>query len=187
MACPIPHQVSKAARMASLIASNAALYCITSLMTAYIPTGFVIQFRPAVVIPAVFAAAFGPLIGGLGAAIGTFIASMIRYGTPVLTLFSGTPGNFAGFYVLGWIFKNWKGDWRTGYVVANVIGLVVGFSIIAAGLYLSASLFGMDFLVKWTNLEFVITAVIFGILSELPFSVLLGIPILRVLLRQRVI
>jgi energy-coupling factor transport system substrate-specific component len=84
----------------SALAINAALYAIGSYATAYIPTPWIVQLRPAVVVPAVFAVLFGPLVGGLGAAIGTFIASIFTYGTAVLTVFSGTPANFVCFYLI---------------------------------------------------------------------------------------
>jgi len=70
---------------------------VGSLFTAYIPAGFIIQLRPAVVIPAVFAVLFRPWIGGLGTALGTFIASLIRY---------GTPANFRCLFLIGHL--TWK-------------------------------------------------------------------------------
>lgn len=93
-----------------LTAICAALYAVGSYATAYIPTPWLVQLRPAVVIPAVFAVLFGPLVGGLGAAIDTFIASIFTYGTAVLTIFSGTPGNFVCFYVMGKLCKPFT--WR---------------------------------------------------------------------------
>ena len=157
---------------------NAALYCLFSLVTAFFRAGFVIQFRPAVVVPAVFAAAFGPWVGGVGAAIETFVASIILYGSPLLTIFSGTPGNLAGFYVLGWICKKWRGDWRIGYALANITGFLIGFTIIAGGLYFLAAVIGLEMLASWLSPRFVAAAITFGILSELPFSIGVRIPVL---------
>ena len=59
----------------------AALYAVGSFATAYIPSpwGFG-QFRPAVVIPAFFAAIFGPMPAGIGAAMGTLIADSVKHG-----------------------------------------------------------------------------------------------------------
>ena len=52
-------------------ATCAVLYAMGSYLTAYIssPWGSG-QFRPAVVIPAIFATLFGPFVGGIGAAPG---------------------------------------------------------------------------------------------------------------------
>ncbi|HID90471.1 TPA: hypothetical protein EYP44_00740 [Candidatus Bathyarchaeota archaeon] len=99
----------RVARQAAATCICAALYCIGSLLTAYIPTGYFVQFRPAIAIPTVFAVLFGPFVGGVGAAVGTFIASIYRYGHPFLTIFSGTPANLVGFWVLGHVVKRLKG------------------------------------------------------------------------------
>ena len=48
------------ARDAAAIALNAGLYAVCSYITSYIPTPWIVQLRPAVVIPAVFAVAFSP-------------------------------------------------------------------------------------------------------------------------------
>jgi len=173
------------ARLASLVALNTALYAVGSLATAYIPTTFIIQFRPAVAIPAIFAALYGPLVGGLGAAMGTFIASIIRYGTPLLTLFSGTPANFACFYLLGYLTAKFQGRdrWLVGYLIGCVAGLLAGFAIIAAGLYFLATAVGLQMLAKWTNPGFVAVALFFGIASELPFMIVIGIPVVKAVRR----
>jgi len=176
------------ARLASLTALNAALYASLSLATAYLPTPFIIQFRPAVVVPAVFAALYGALVGGLGAAVGTFIASIMRYGTPLLTLFSGTPGNFVCFYIVGFLTRKFqaRNRWIVGYLAGCVLGLLAGFTVIAVGLYFLATVVGLEMLAKWTSLPFILTALVFGIASELPFMVLLGIPIVEAVRRAGV-
>lgn len=172
-------------RMASLTALNAALYAAGALVTAYIPTTFIIQFRPAVAIPAIFAALYGPLVGGLGAAIGTFTASIIRYGTPLLTIFSGTPANFVCFYLVGYLTAKFQArdKWLAGYLLGCIAGLLAGFAIIAAGLYFLATVVGLQMLAKWTNLGFVAAALVFGIASELPFMLIIGIPVVRAVRR----
>jgi len=114
------------------ISINASLYAVGSYLTAYIPTPWLVQLRPAVVIPAVFAVLFGPLAGGLGAAIGTFIASVVTYGTAVLTIFSGTPGNFACFYLLGKFSKPYN---RRNFAAGTLVGFLVGSVIIGFGLW----------------------------------------------------
>jgi len=111
---------------------NASLYAVGSYLTAYIPTPWVVQLRPAVVIPAVFAVVFGPLVGGLGAAIGTFITSIVTYGTAILTIFSGTPGNLVCFYLLGRFSKPYN---HRNFAAGTMIGFLVGSIIISFGLW----------------------------------------------------
>ncbi|RLF22792.1 MAG: hypothetical protein DRN15_08085 [Thermoprotei archaeon] len=195
-------------RDVALIAICGALYCAGSLITAYIPTGVIIQLRPAVVIPAVFAVLFGPLIGGVGAAIGTFIASIIRYGTPILTIVSGTPANLACFYLMGYL--TWKLSekagryatssrmpllrrrerWILSYLVGNVVGYAVGFTIIAIGLYALALItmggetIGMPWLSKWLNFQVMLIGIFMvGFLPEFIVSYFLGVPLIEVLSR----
>lgn len=117
----------------SALAVNTALYAVGSYATAHIPTPWLVQLRPAVVIPAVFAVLFGPIVGGLGAALGTFIASILTYGSPILTIFSGTPANFVCFYIIGKISKplNYR-----NFMAATLIGFLAGSIIIGFGLWL---------------------------------------------------
>jgi hypothetical protein len=110
---------------------NAVLYAILSFATAYIqsPLGSG-QFRPAVVIPALFASVFGPLSGGIGAALGTLIADSVKHGQ----LYPGSylaavPGNFIGFYLFGLILKR-KFSWRR-FIIASEITLTLANAIVA--------------------------------------------------------
>jgi uncharacterized membrane protein len=60
-----------------LTSLNATLYTVIGYLTY---SGIVImgvRFWPAVVIPAVFTVLFGPIVGGVGAAIGIFISDML--------------------------------------------------------------------------------------------------------------
>jgi hypothetical protein len=92
--------------MASL---NAALYASIGYLTflgIFAPIIGVVRFWGiAVVIPAVFAALFGPLVGGIGAAIGIFISDMIIHGNALLSLAVGVPANFVMFYLIGYISR----------------------------------------------------------------------------------
>lgn len=105
----------------------ATLYCLGSILTAEtgLLMGFFVQFRPAVVIPIVFAVLFGPFVGGLGAAIGTFVASVYFYGHPFLTIFSGTPANFLGFWVVGYAARRLRksGPWILVYTTAGLVAI----------------------------------------------------------------
>ena len=58
----------------SLISISAALYALAIVPTSFIPTPWGVgNIRPGVLIPALFAVVYGPIIGRVGAAIGCFI------------------------------------------------------------------------------------------------------------------
>lgn len=81
-----------------------ALYASVGILTylgIFAPVFGVVRFWPAVFVPGVFAVAFGPVVGGFGAAIGIFISDMISHGNALLSLTVGVPSNLLGFYVLG--------------------------------------------------------------------------------------
>jgi uncharacterized membrane protein len=109
----------------------AALYAVGSYATAYIPSpwGFG-QFRPAVIIPSLFGAIFGPLPAAIGAAMGTLIADSTKHGTLYMgSLLAAVPGNFIGFYIFGYILQK-KFNW-TRFISASVTTLVVANAIVA--------------------------------------------------------
>lgn len=59
--------------------SCAVLYAVGCYITSYIVSPWGVgQFRPAVVIPSLFAVVFGPWPAGVGAALGTFIADSVN-------------------------------------------------------------------------------------------------------------
>lgn len=111
----------------------AALYAIGSYVTAYIPSPWGAgQFRPAVVIPALFATVFGPLPAGIGAALGTFIADSVKHGYPYPgSYLAAVPGNFLGFYLFGYIVR--KFTWSRFILAANITLTLANF--IVAALY----------------------------------------------------
>jgi uncharacterized membrane protein len=86
-------------------ALNAALYvALGVLVSTILPINFGgVRFWPQVIIPAVFAAVFGPWVGGLGAAVGIFVSDVVLGGSPVLSLMAGITSNFLGFWLLGYI------------------------------------------------------------------------------------
>ncbi|MEM3832828.1 MAG: ECF transporter S component [Thermoprotei archaeon] len=113
----------------------AALYAVGAYATAYIPSpwGFG-QFRPAVVIPAVFAVVFGPWVGGVGSAIGTLIADSAKHGTLYVgSLIAAVPGNFIGFFILGYLMRK-RFSWGR-FILASNLTLVIG-NVIVAFLYI---------------------------------------------------
>jgi hypothetical protein len=86
-------------------AINAALYAaIGALWTVFPITVYGVRFWPQVFVPGTFAVLFGPWTGGVGAAIGIFLADVI-YGhhDALLSFLVGVPSNFLGFFIIGWI------------------------------------------------------------------------------------
>ncbi|MEM2241093.1 MAG: hypothetical protein QW497_05405 [Candidatus Bathyarchaeia archaeon] len=86
----------------------AALYALIGYLTnlgIVSPIVGVVRFWPSVIVPAVFAALFGPWVGGVGAAIGIFFADMIHpgHGVALLSLTVGVPANFLCFFVIGYM------------------------------------------------------------------------------------
>ncbi|MGC8911289.1 MAG: hypothetical protein ACP5K8_04375 [Nitrososphaeria archaeon] len=117
-----------------LTALCATLYASLIALTAGIPTPWGVgHFRPAVVIPALFALIAGPWIAAVGAALGTQIGSFILPTGlgPLGSFVSGLPGNFFGFLLYGFILRRFR-SW-TGFVVGTIMGTLVGNLIAASG------------------------------------------------------
>lgn len=115
----------------------AVLYAIGAYLTAYIPSpwGFG-QFRPAVIVPSLFATIFGPMPAAVGAAIGTLIADSVKHGHLYPgSLIAAVPGNFVGFYLFGYIVKR-KFTWGR-FVLASNLTLTIA-NLIVAFLYVFA-------------------------------------------------
>ena len=85
----------------ALCAMNGALYATVGYTTYLGIVVFGVRFWPAVVAPATFSVLFGPMVGGVGASIGIFIADMLTHGMALLSLSVGVPANFACFYIIG--------------------------------------------------------------------------------------
>ena len=84
----------------------------------------IVRFWPSVVIPAAFAVLFGPLVGGIGAAIGIFISDTLIHHDPLLSLTVGVTSNFIGFYLLG-LFSRKNIEWtRTLAILSAIVGLM---------------------------------------------------------------
>lgn len=120
----------------AVCALSAALYVVFGyLFSAVLPITMpglgVVRFWPQVIIPAVFAAIFGPWVGGIGAGIGIFINDMLLHGNPVLSLMAGVTSNFAGFWLIGYIARK-KFDWKIP---------VIGFGVVSALLVLVSYVF----------------------------------------------
>jgi uncharacterized membrane protein len=98
------------------LALDTALYAALGYIFWFVfpltaPALGLVRFWPPVIIPAVFAVLFGPLIGGLGAAMGIFISDMLIHGNPILSLMAGVTSNFVGFALVGYVARRnikWK-------------------------------------------------------------------------------
>jgi uncharacterized membrane protein len=180
------------AKNAAALAINAGLYAIGSYLTAYIPTPWLVQLRPAVVIPAIFAVCFGPLVGGLGAAIGTFIASVFTYGSPVLTIFSGTPANFLCFYILGKLSKpyNYK-NFAAGTIIGFLAGsIVIGFGLwfllvylgflIPIGTYAFTATRSAIVAILHDPATWILSTIVWTLGTGILCTILIGLPVLRI-------
>jgi uncharacterized membrane protein len=94
----------------AMIGVSASLYAIVGYLTnlgIVSPVVGVVRFWPSVIVPAVFAALFGPWVGGISASIGIFISDMIHpgHGIALLSLTIGVPSNFAAFFLIGLISR----------------------------------------------------------------------------------
>mgnify|MGYP001086819079 CR=1 FL=1 len=166
---------------ASQSAMCAVLYAVGSYFTAYIssPWGFG-QFRPAVVVPAVFATLFGPYVGGLGAALGTLIVDSAKYGQIyVRSIVSAVPGNFVGFYLFGWLMKrrfSWENFIKTSQVTLVVSNAIVAFLYVYFRAFVEAS-YPAAFRDAWIQISLGLVA--WWYVTMLPFVLLIGPPMIR--------
>lgn len=162
----------------------AALYAVAAAATSPIPTPWGVgHFRPGVVVPAFFAVASTPMVAGLRAAIGTFVASfvlsMFGLSNPVLSLVAGVPGNFVGFYLLGWLTSRYR-SWRS-FTLSSLTSLVVGNFIAAAGVMAYFSLM-VPVWASWpldVKVATVLGFTLFWVATMLPFVV----PLVPLLIR----
>jgi hypothetical protein len=120
-------------------AINAAVYAgVGALWTAFPLLVFGVRFWPQVFVPATFSVLFGPWVGGIGAAIGIFLADVI-YGhhDALLSLLVGVPSNFIGFFVIGWLTQHrYRGVVRRLLISVSLIIQPVYAIALAYGLYL---------------------------------------------------
>ncbi len=166
-------------------ALNAALYAVGSLTTAYIPSPWGMgQFRPAVVIPSFFATVFGPWAGGLGAALGTLIADSIKHGGIYPgSLLSAVPGNFIGFFVMGYFLRK-KFTWSRFITLTNISLLIANSIVAVLYVYMYKFLYAQTatFIQASNDALIVLSAglTIFWFVTMLPFVLLITPPLLAV-------
>lgn len=148
---------------------NASLYALVGIATtlglfAVVVGG--VRFWPSVFIPAVFAQVFGPIVGGLGAAIGIFLSDMVVHGNALVSLTIGVPANFIGFYVLGVVARKTPRNSKILYALAIILQFV---PIIA--LYY---LFKIGFIDPGTTMVFVGVAIVSSIIVAISIITLIS-------------
>ncbi|MEM3506462.1 MAG: hypothetical protein QXT31_02255 [Candidatus Bathyarchaeia archaeon] len=90
----------------------------------FTPVIGVVRFWPVVIVPAVFSMIFGPLVGGIGAAIGIFISDLAIHGNALLSLVVGVPANFICFYLIGF-FGNKNFNWKIVSIVSTILSIAI--------------------------------------------------------------
>lgn len=117
-------------------AMNAAVYAgVGALWTVFPITVYGIRFWPQVFVPATFSVLFGAWSGGIGAAIGIFLADVI-YGhhDALLSLLVGVPSNFLGFFLIGWLTN--RSQALAAKRVLIVVSLLIPVVLAGYGIYL---------------------------------------------------
>jgi len=118
-----------------MAALNGALYAGIGLLTylgIFAPIVGIVRFWGIpVVVPAVFAALFGPFVGGVGASIGVFISDMVVHGNALLSLVVGVPSNYVMFHLIGWISAK--------EVPSKLVNAVLGFASVVVVLVFAAT------------------------------------------------
>jgi hypothetical protein len=113
------------------LALNIALYvAVGYIFFTLIPIKFEqVRFWPPVIVPAVFAVVFGPLVGGIGAAVGILLSDVIFGNNILLSLMAGVTSNFVAFYLIGYIAKK-KIRWLApviAYGLATALFMWIGY------------------------------------------------------------
>ncbi|MGA2524617.1 MAG: hypothetical protein ABSF65_10755 [Candidatus Bathyarchaeia archaeon] len=144
------------------LALNIALYvAVGYIFFSLIPISYGgVRFWPPVIVPAVFAVVFGPLVGGIGAAVGIFISDAIFGNNLLLSLMAGVTSNFVAFFLIGYIAKK-KIRWATpvaAYGIATALFIWIGYTYT-----------GLDF---WVKMAFISVAVASYVIFLVPVVIL---------------
>jgi hypothetical protein len=144
------------------LALNIALYVVVGyIFYALIPISYGnVRFWPSVIVPAVFAVVFGPLVGGIGAAVGIFISDAILGNNLLLSLIAGVTSNFVAFYLIGYIAKK-KIRWAAPVIA---YGILTAFFV-----WIGYTYTGLDF---WTKIAFIGVAVASYVIFLVPVVIL---------------
>jgi uncharacterized membrane protein len=123
----------------AVIAVCAALYAVVGRLTDFGVTFIGVAFWPAAVIPAIFAALYGPWVGGTSAAIGIFARDMLAHGNPLLSVMAGVPPNFIMFFIIGYVSQ------RRFDMKKLTIGAIISIVVLVAGLLLPTIVLPAEF------------------------------------------
>jgi small-conductance mechanosensitive channel len=123
----------------AVIGVCAALYAVVGRLTDFGVTFIGVAFWPAAVIPAIFAALYGPWVGGTSAAIGIFARDVLFHGDPLLSLVAGVPPNFIMFFIIGYISQRPMGMKKL------TLGAVIAAVVVSAGLLLPTLVLPAEF------------------------------------------
>lgn len=164
----------------------AALYAVGSYITSYIVSPWGVgQFRPAIVIPSLFAVVFGPWPAGVGAAIGTLIADSANVGGFNMgSLIAAVPGNFFGFYLMGWYLRK-KFTWGR-FITASVLTLVLANFMVAVlyvGIWMNLFMGQLPQLGLGGLTVFIVGLTVWWFVTMLPFAVLVTPPLIRAVVK----
>lgn len=129
------------------LALNIALYvAVGYIFFSLIPIKFEqVRFWPPVIVPAVFAVVFGPLVGGIGAAVGIFLSDAIFGNNLFLSLLAGVTSNFVAFYLIGYIAKK-KIRWLVpvvAYGAATALFIWMGYSYLDLNFWTKTAFIGV--------------------------------------------
>jgi len=153
----------------SMTAINAALYVVFGGFTNLGIVVYGVRFWPAVIVPAVFAVLFGPMVGGVGAAIGIFLADVIYgHGNALLSLIVGVPANFMAFYIMGYVQR--KFSWKK-YCILAFAGLAAGSVYIGISLWAFTQFF-ISYLGSNWGIVLGLSAALWTFVSEIPFLII---------------
>jgi hypothetical protein len=120
------------------------------------------------------------MVGGLGSAVGTLIVDSVKHGEIYIrSLVSSVPGNFVGFYLLGWLIKrrfSWENFIKASHISLIVSNTIVAFLYVYYRAFVEAS-YPEVFRAAWIYVSLGLVA--WWYVTMLPFVLLLGPPLIR--------
>jgi uncharacterized membrane protein len=144
------------------LALNIALYvAVGYIFYSLIPISYGgVRFWPPVIVPAVFAVVFGPLVGGIGAAVGIFISDAIFGNNLLLSLIAGVTSNFVAFFLIGYIAKKKirLAPPTAAYGLATAVFIWIGYAYTGLGF--------------WTKIAFITVAAASYVIFLVPVAFL---------------
>lgn len=127
---------------------------------------------------------FGPWAGGVGAALGTLIADSVKHGGLYPgSLLASVPGNFVGFFIMGYFLRK-KFNWARFITATNVSLIVSNLMVAFLYVFLYKTLYAQTiaFTESTTGTLTVLSLglTIFWFVTMLPFVLLIVPPLIAV-------